>query len=122
VNDQLGFDFRKKSFNALPIADVERFVPILRNGLLKVLQDPTGVAFRSKEHGAVIAVYSDNAKSPAMKSGAGRRPDEPAGTGDNYAGSGHEKPQFFTEIPAGQVARAMIAQIGILPVHGYWLA
>ena len=63
VNDQVRPKFLDQGQHRVPVADIERGMAVVGHLAPQAFEDPTGIAFRTEEDGAMIAVDAGYAKA-----------------------------------------------------------
>ena len=93
VDDQIRLQILHERQDRVPIANVDRGMPVIRNFRSQPPQHPGRVAIRPEKDGALVVVDPGDREAPRMKRPGYLRPDQTAGTGhQNLAAAAHEIP------------------------------
>src|ERR1035437_2280021 len=90
VNDEVRPKLFHQGQHSLPVADIERGMPVVRHLTAQAFQDPTGIAFGTEKDSAMIAVDAGYAEALTGEEEGDFRADQATGSRNQDGWGGHE--------------------------------
>ena len=90
MKDEVRPKFFHQGQHSVPVADIERGMPVAGNLPAQVFEDPPGIAFRTEKDRAMVTVDACDAEALTGEEEGNLRSDQATGSRDQDGWAGHE--------------------------------